>query len=76
MKEEDYSSATLWGIHGGRSGGADSIFLKKNQVALGWDAMGDLGALRPNRDAFKEYLIKAYPDKKPGYFIDIRSKKV
>lgn len=45
MTTKDYSTATLWGIHGGRTGDADGIFLKKNQVALGWDAMGDLAAL-------------------------------
>ena len=56
MTTKDYSSATLWGIHGGRTGDADGIFLKKNQVALGWDAMGDLAALPPTRDAFKERL--------------------
>ena len=60
--------ATLWGIHGGRTGEADSIFLKKNQVALGWEQMGDLAALKPTRDAFKERLIQAYPDRKPGYY--------
>ena len=26
---------TVWGIHGGKTGDADSIFLRKNQVALG-----------------------------------------
>jgi len=65
---KDYGNATLWGIHGGQTGDADSIFLKKNQVALGWDKMGDLGALEATRDAFKKKIIEMYPDRKPGYF--------
>jgi restriction system protein len=68
MTEKDYSSSTFWGIHGGRTGDADSIFLKKNQVALGWDKIDDLSSLAPTRDAFKEKLIEFYPDKKPGYY--------
>lgn len=68
MGGKDYSLSTLWGIHGGRTGDADSIFLKKNQVALGWEQMGDLGALSPSRDAFKERLLGVEPDRKPGYY--------
>jgi restriction system protein len=37
----------LWGIHAGRTGDADSLFLKKNCVAVGWTKMGDLSALKP-----------------------------
>lgn len=68
MSTNDYSKATLWGIHGGHTGEADSIFLKKNQVALGWDQMGNLKLLESNREAFKENLIEVYPDRKPGYY--------
>lgn len=42
--------------------------MNKNQVALGWEAMGDLSLLPPNRDAFKEGLQKAFPGRKPGYY--------
>lgn len=35
-------------------------------VAIGWPAMGDLGKIAPTRDAFKEALALAYPDKKQG----------
>ena len=68
MVENDYSTATLWGIHGGKTGDADSIFLKKNEVALGWEAMDDLSELQPTRDAFKASLMRAYPHQKPGYY--------
>ena len=56
----------LWGIHGGRTGDADSFFLKKNVVAIGWHSVGDLGKLQPNREAFRDALVAAYPERKPG----------
>lgn len=68
MSQTDYSNATFWGIHGGRTGGADSIFLKKNQVALGWNMMDDLATLGPDREAFKKRLAESFPGKKPGYY--------
>lgn len=60
------TNTTIWGIHAGRSGEADSLFLKKNCIALGWTKMGDLSTLKHNRDAFKERVVEAYPDAKPG----------
>lgn len=57
---------TLWGIHGGMTGDADSLFLKKNYVALGWDKTGSLAELPANREAFKRHLGNIYPDMKPG----------
>jgi restriction system protein len=56
----------LWGIHAGKTGDADALFLKKNVIAIGWDAMGDLGALPPNREAFKARVAERYPGVKPG----------
>jgi restriction system protein len=60
------SEKTIWGIHGGKSGDADSLFLKKNYVALGWAKIGDLSKLASDRDAFKAAVAAAYPDAKPG----------
>lgn len=57
---------TLWGIHGGKTGDADSLFLKKKFIAIGWSKCGDLGKLSPNREAYKELLAKTYTDAKPG----------
>ena len=57
---------TIWGIHGGRTGDADSLFLKKGYVAVGWDQMGDLSKIERNREAFKAAVAQAYPNKKPG----------
>lgn len=57
---------TVWGIHAGKTGDADPLFLKKNVVAIGWDQMGDLCALSADREAFKARLTDAYPEKKAG----------
>jgi len=54
------------GIHAGRTGEADALFLKKNVIALGWVEVGDLAALKPDREAFKAAVAKAYPEGKPG----------
>lgn len=56
----------LWGIHAGRTGDADRLFLKKNRVALGWSKLGDLAKLKADREVFKAAIAQAYPDKKPG----------
>lgn len=60
------NEATVWGIHGGKTGDADALFLKKNYIAIGWAKMGDLGKLAADREAFKLRVVEAYPDKKPG----------
>jgi restriction system protein len=60
------SENTVWGIHAGRTGDADSLFLKKNFVALGWLDMGDIGKLPADREAFKEKVKSTYPDWRPG----------
>jgi restriction system protein len=57
---------SVWGIRGGRQGTADSLFLKENVVALGWNEMGDVGQLKPSREAFKAAIMKAYPSAKRG----------
>lgn len=56
----------VWGIHAGRTGDADSLFLQNNVVAIGWDEMGDLSKIKCDRDAFKLAVAKAYPTAKPG----------
>jgi len=57
---------TIWGIHGGKTGDADSLFLKKNCVAIGWVKMGDLSKIAPDRESFKAAVANTYPDAKPG----------
>jgi restriction system protein len=56
----------MWGIHGGRTGNADTLFLQGGCVALGWHLMGDLGKLPANLESFKNRVAEAYPDLKHG----------
>jgi restriction system protein len=62
------SEKTIWGIHGGKTGDADSLFLKDNVVALGWAEMGNIGALPADREAFKTKLAEIRPDRKERYY--------
>ena len=55
-----------WGIHGGRTGDADSLFLTRNCIAIGWHHIGDLKALKGDREAFKARVAEIYPEKKTG----------
>jgi len=57
---------TLWGIHAGRTGDANTLFLKKNVIAVGWDRVGDLSKIQPEREDFKARVARAYPENKPG----------
>ncbi len=63
MAEKDKA---MWGIHAGRTGDADQLFLKHNVVALGWNKSGDLSTLPVDREAFKAHVAQVYPEKKPG----------
>ena len=56
---------TVWGIHAGVGGEAEDIFLKENNIAIGWDAIGDLRQWQ-DRDSLKQVVAEAYPDNKPG----------
>jgi|SRR5579872_5461197 len=57
---------TIWGIHGGRTGDADALFLKQGCVAIDWNAMGNLGKPPADRDAFKKRVAQVFPEKKQG----------
>lgn len=56
----------LWGIHAGKTGDADRLFLEGGFIAIGWSKMGDLGKIKPDRDSFKQKVLEVYPDAKPG----------
>src|SRR5215469_1123788 len=56
---------TFWGIHAGKTGDAESLFEKKNVVAIGWEQMGDLSGLKTRED-FKKKYEQTYPGVKPG----------
>ena len=59
-------SDSVWGIHADRTGDADTLFLKKNVVALGWAKVGDLKQLGSDRQAFRAAVATAYPERPPG----------
>lgn len=61
-----YKETVVWGIHAGKTGAADDLFLKKNYVALGWSQMGDLSKLQADREAFKAKVVECWPDWKEG----------
>ncbi len=51
----------VWGIHTHD----DNLFLKENVIAIGWNEIGDLSKISPDREAFKKKYIETYPhDKK------------
>lgn len=55
---------TVWGVHMGHH--VSDRPVEGGYVAIGWPAMGDLTKLAANREAFKDALAIAYPDKKKG----------
>jgi restriction system protein len=56
----------LWGIHAGRTGDADTLFLKKHCIAIGWTRIGDASTIKPDRESFKTKVAALYSDAKPG----------
>lgn len=56
----------FWGIHAGKTGDANSLFLKKNCIAIGWGEMGNLSELPADWDAVKVKVASVYPNAKPG----------
>ena len=50
----------VWGIHTMD----DFMFLNRNIIAIGWKAMGDLGTLDADREAFKKKYVSVYPEAK------------
>ena len=55
---------TIWGIHLEFAPHEDPI--KGGFIAIGWDDLGDLSRIAPNRDAFKATFAKTFPDDKAG----------
>jgi restriction system protein len=55
---------TVWGIHMEWDDATGSRDTK--DIAIGWQALGDLNVLPAQREAFKEVFAKAYPADKAG----------
>ncbi len=56
---------TIWGIHAGSEGEADSLFIKNKVIAIGWRRIGDLSKYK-DREAYKNILQKNYEDMSVG----------
>ena len=56
---------TFWGIHAGKTGDAESLFDKKNVVAVGWERMRDLSSLKTRAD-FKKRYEEIFTEVKPS----------
>jgi restriction system protein len=56
----------MWGIHAGKTGDADSLFMAKKVIALGWVGTPDLSRLPAERDAFKAMYRATFPDSSDG----------
>lgn len=67
------TDVTIWGIHAGRTGDADTLFLQKNRIALGWHEVGNLSEIAPEREAFKKKIANVYPAMTPGARINSAS---
>lgn len=52
----------VWGIHTQD----DNLFLKKDKIAIGWAAFGDLSKVENTREAFKVRYAEIYPNDKKG----------
>ena len=52
----------VWGIHTQD----DSLFLQGNVIAIGWNEMGDLSVLAPDRESFRDKYLAVFPDAKKG----------
>ncbi len=59
------SETTMWGIHAGHTGDADSLF-KKGYIAIGWEEMGNMSSTKADREAFKAAVAKTYPQASPA----------
>ena len=59
------SEQTIWGIHPGKGGAAEDLFVRRKVIAIGWANMGDLSQWS-DREAFKAAFSEVYTDEKPG----------
>ncbi len=57
---------TLWGIHAGKTGDAESLFIQNKIIALGWSEIGSLAVIPKTREAFKSHYFSKLPNTKPA----------
>ncbi len=59
-------NAPMWGIHAGKTGDANTLFMQQNRIAIGWPSMGNLSELPNEAVAYKQKLLQTHPFSKPG----------
>jgi restriction system protein len=62
----------IWGIHVAAEEG-DRLHRDKSTIAIGWDNVGNLRDLQPDRESFKAAVQKVFPAKPKGYVINAAS---
>lgn len=60
------SAPRVWGIHGGKTGDAFTLFTQGNVVALGWEQMPDLRTLENSPQVYREAVARHHPHIKQG----------
>ncbi len=55
---------TIWGIHAGKMGDAESLFSQENVIAIGWSNFGSSEGLQTRED-FKSRYAEVYTDVSP-----------
>lgn len=63
----------VWGMHAGKTGDADSLFLHHKRIGLGWREVGDLSRIEPDREAFKNRVGVVYSELSSGARINSAS---
>jgi restriction system protein len=66
------TEAAIWGIHVKGAQG-DSMFREERIIGISWGAVGDLGEIRADREAYKAAVRPHFPDKPNGYVINAAS---
>lgn len=57
-------SDVIWGLHMAEI--EPTAPLEENFIGIGWEKMGDLSAISPSREHFKDQFTQAYPNEKMG----------
>ncbi len=60
---DDQRMTVVWGIH---NDALTTELIDGSFVSIGWDRIGDLAAIGPDREALKAAQKEAYPESKPG----------
>lgn len=56
---------TIWGIHAGKTGDAETLFFQKKVIALGWPELGSLKEFG-SREEFKAKYAATFPEASAG----------